>query len=198
MESYLLILLISFIILYKYFNESEVTYVEFFDKNKIRKKYLVRNKPDKDKAVSTLFKIEISLIRLIERLFQDIHEIEKDGMKEYVDRLKGVMDNVKIQESSADSKYTSYSVNKGELLVFCIRSKNTSEIHDVNDLLYVAIHELAHIACPEVGHTPLFFEINKYLVNKAIGYNIYNYINYSIDKRDYCGMELNFNVANRQ
>ena len=197
MESYLLILLISFIILYKYFNESEVTYVEFFDKNKIRKKYLVRNKPDKDKAVSTLFKIEVSLIRLIERLFQDIHEIEKEGMIEYVNRLKGVMDNVKIQESSADSKYTSYSVNKGELLVFCIRSKHTSEIHDVNELLYVAIHELAHIACPEVGHTPLFFEINKYLVNKAIGYNIYNYVNYSIDKRDYCGMELNFNVANR-
>ena len=194
MESYLLILLISFIVIYKYFNESEVTY-EYFYEGKKKKKYLVRNIPDKNDAVKTLFKIESSLLLLINKLLEDINQIKKDGMYEYINRLDGAMDNVKIQESSADSKYTSYSVNKGELLVFCIRSKTNNEIHDINDLIYVAIHELAHIACTEVGHTPLFFEINKYLVNKAIDYNIYEYINYSINKRDYCGMELNINIA---
>ena len=65
----------------------------------------------------------------------------------------------KIYETSLTSNYTSYSINKGEELSFCLRSKSTGKLHDINLLMYVAVHELAHTACPETGHTPLFNKI---------------------------------------
>ena len=39
------------------------------------------------------------------------------------------------------------------------QSKILNEIHDMNTLIYVVIHEMAHVACPEYGHTKLFKEI---------------------------------------
>jgi hypothetical protein len=196
MESYLLIILLSIIIIYKYCNTYDVVYVECFnDLN--HKKYLVRDLPDKEEAIKMLSLIESTLKKLINRLLNDESTKENIDMFGYIQRISEKMDDVEIQESTADSKYTSYTVNKGELLVLCIRSKETSEIHNFNDLLYVAIHEIAHIGCPEVGHTDLFFEINTFLIDKAIEYNIYKYTDYSLNNVEYCGMELTTTVASK-
>jgi hypothetical protein len=196
MESYLLIILLSIIIIYKYCNTYDVVYVECFnDLN--HKKYLVRNLPDKEEATKMLSLIESTLKKLVNRLLNDESVKENTDMFGYIQRISEKMDDVEIQESTADSKYTSYTVNKGELLVLCIRSKETSEIHNFNDLLYVAIHEIAHIGCPEVGHTDLFFEINTFLIDKAIEYNIYKYTDYSLNNVEYCGMELTTTVASK-
>ena len=70
MESYLLIILLSIIIIYKYCNTYDVVYVECFnDLN--HKKYLVRNLPDKDEAVKMLSLIESTLKKLVNRLLND-------------------------------------------------------------------------------------------------------------------------------
>jgi len=192
MESYLVIILLSIIILFKYFNQSEVIYQEF-NNNGIKKIYLVREMPDKDDAVKILGKLDITLKNLVKTLVKD-NSINSE-MLGYIKTIVNRIDSVVIQESSADSKYTSYSVNKGEILVFCLRSKRSYKIHDFNDLLYVAIHEIAHIGCPELGHTPLFFKINKFLINKAIEKGIYKYIDYSKDIKEYCGIDLTVTVA---
>lgn len=192
MESYLVIILLSIIILFKYFNQSEVIYQEF-NNNGIKKIYLVREMPDKDDAVKILGKLDITLKNLVKTLVKD-NSINSE-MLGYIKTIVNRIDSVVIQESSADSKYTSYSVNKGEILVFCLRSKRSYKIHDFNDLLYVAIHEIAHIGCPELGHTPLFFKINKFLINKAIEKGIYKYIDYSRDIKEYCGIDLTVTVA---
>ena len=63
--------------------------------------------------------------------------------------------------------------------------------------MYVAIHEIAHIGCPEVGHTELFREINYYLLDKAKEYKIYNLIDYSKNSMEYCGLTLNNNILNK-
>ena len=73
-----------------------------------------------------------------------------------------------IYENDIDSKYTSYSVNKGEEIVFCLRSKETHQLHSIDLMMYVALHEISHICCPEIGHTPLFKKIFAFLVNRAI------------------------------
>src|SRR5438445_471854 len=78
----------------------------------------------------------------------------------YIEQLKERMSNVIISESSENNGYTSYSINKGEQIVFCLRSKkDNNHLHDLNLLMYVALHEMAHVACPEIGHTDLFKEI---------------------------------------
>jgi hypothetical protein len=193
MESYLIIILIAIVIIYKYLNSLDVVYVEFFDSNNNKKKYLVRDVEDKEYAVKTLLFIENALRQLIDMILKENNM--DDDMQRYVMNIKDKINDVEIQESSSDSLYTSYSVNKGEILVLCLRSKKTGEIHDTNDLLYVAIHEIAHIGCPEIGHTDLFYKINRFLIKKAMQYNIYKYVNYNINNRDYCGMNLTINVA---
>lgn len=196
MESHIIIAILAMLILYKYLNMSEITYEKYVDENNKVSKYLVRNMPDKKQAVKTLAKIEKNLRILIKTLKNKDVECKANAeMYSYVSRIDDKIDDVEIQETPADSKYTSYSVNKGELLVFCIRSKKTFKIHDMNELLYVAIHEIAHIGCPEVGHTNLFFKINAYLLKKAMQYDIYKYIDYSVNNKEYCGMTLTTNVA---
>jgi predicted metal-dependent hydrolase len=99
----------------------------------------------------------------------------------------------KIYETSLDSDYTSYSVNKGEELVFCLRCKKTHELHNINLLMYVAVHEMAHTACPETGHTPLFNKIFKFLLEIAKDNNLYVYDDYSRNPIEYCGMIISSN-----
>jgi hypothetical protein len=204
MESFLLILFFSGIIIYKNIFKSDVIYIELPEKNEPyknasnktkKKKYLVRNVKDKEQAVKILNHIHYQLELLTNKLLND-NNVLNDSMYKYILNLKDKLDDVEIQESSADSIYTSYSVNKGEMLVFCIRSKKDNKIHDINDLLYVAIHELAHIACPEIGHTELFFSINSYLIKKAIEYGIYKYVDYNSEPHEYCGIDLSVSVAN--
>jgi predicted metal-dependent hydrolase len=57
--------------------------------------------------------------------------------------------------------------------------------------MYVVIHELGHIGCPEFGHTPLFKQIFKFLLIQSSKISIYNPIDYRKNPQNYCGMEIN-------
>ena len=86
----------------------------------------------------------------------------------------------RIMESTPDSKYTSYSVNKGEKIFFCIRAKDsTNEIINLNTLLFVAIHEMAHVMTKSIGHTKEFWNNFRFLLRVAVKNNIYQYQNFS-------------------
>ena len=161
MESKYFILLIFVIVIYKYCNMSAVVYESYTKHNGEKGQFLVRDTTDKHDAVIALSEIEKNLNNLIKILINDKECINNKEMFPFIQKINEKLQTVEIQETPADSKYTSYSVNKGEILVFCIRSKETFKIHNLNELLYVAIHEIAHIGCPEVGHTELFFKINK-------------------------------------
>ena len=96
-----------------------------------------------------------------------------------------------ITESGKNNQYTSYSVNKGEKLVFCIRQKDENEtIVDENTLTFVSIHELAHIMTKSVGHTPEFWTNFKRLLNEGINNNLYKKENYSSNPKEYCGIKV--------
>lgn len=102
----------------------------------------------------------------------------------------------KIYEAAHNTDYTSYSVNKGEELVFCLRCKKSNALHDINLLTYVAVHEMAHTACPETGHTPLFNKIFKFMLEQAVNIHLYIYEDYSEYPVEYCGMRLYTNILN--
>jgi hypothetical protein len=170
-------------------------------------RYLVQISDDNEKAVdllATLYNnIKLTIIYGNEKI-NKIKEIPNENITEnekelltyepYLKTILNRIDYVTIRESVPKSKYTSYSVNKGEELVFCIRSKETNELHDINDLMYVAIHEIAHIGCPELDHTPLFYKINKKLLELASEINVYTYTNYNSKSLNYCGLLLTTNV----
>lgn len=191
-DSIIIILLLTLIIIYKIKYRSKYITIEAFNNNN----YLVNDLPDAKEAANTLANIMITLDKLVSNIIFDFdNNINQRSEEDYIyinniRTIKRKLPFVKISENPTDSNYTSYSINKGEELVFCIRDKKKYKIHDINELLYVAIHEIAHIGCPEIGHTELFRKINVYLLSKAVCYNLYKYIDYYNDNRNYCGMTL--------
>lgn len=185
------IFLICILIIFKYLFDSQVCYVETFESQT----YLVRNVSDKRKAAEMLYDIRKRLITLIDMI---IIEMENNKSHKYSDKYYSYVKTIQnrlpfsiIRESSPTSQYTSYTTNKGEEITFCLRCKQNGYLHDVNDIMYVAIHEIAHIGCPEIGHTKLFHKINKYLLQEGINKGIYEYRNYKLKNADYCGLKLN-------
>ena len=147
------------------------------------KEYLVRDLDDKLDAANYLASISDSLIKLVKHVSNDT--------REGVDQLVKNFDNENIKENIPGSEHTAYSVNKGEELVLCIRNVSDNSFIDKNTVLFVAIHELAHIMTDEIGHTDKFWNNMEYLITKASEINIYNPIDYSQSPTDYCGQEIN-------
>ena len=71
------------------------------------------------------------------------------------------------------------------------RRKGDNTFIDDNTIMFVVIHELAHVMTDEVGHTPLFWENMKFLLEEAEKVGIYRPVNYSEEPSQYCGMEIN-------
>lgn len=66
----------------------------------------------------------------------------------------------------------SYTINKKTMHI-CMVDKD-GKYYDKNMLKYVIIHELAHVLCEEIGHTPLFHKIFEELLRKAIKCKVYD------------------------
>lgn len=90
-----------------------------------------------------------------------------------------------------NKNFTSYTINKGEKVVFCLRSKLNGKFHSQNMLQYVAIHELAHIASIGVGHG-VEFQVNfKWLLKEAVKENLYREEDFRRNPKEYCGLTIN-------
>jgi hypothetical protein len=198
MDKKIIILFLIICIILVLFNKSnhiieKMTLVEAFDK----KKYLVRDLNDRNESANLLAKLMNNLKLLISNLKLK-SETSKDRelleYKPYIESIFNKIDGVIVRENEGGNDLTSYSVNKGEELVFCIRSRANTKIHDLNELMYVAIHEVGHIGCPETGHTKLFAKINLFLLKKALEMGLYQYKDYSINPVEYCGMTLTTNI----
>jgi|688.fasta_scaffold811803_1 hypothetical protein len=151
--------------------------------------YWVRDKNDKINAVITLSNIKINMKKLVSFLQTNQNKFPENMsyIKDLVSRTK----TINILETPQDDKYTSYTINKGESINFCLRSKIIDNIHDMNTLMYVVIHEMAHVGCPEYGHTKLFKQIFKFLLQQSIEIGLYKPIDYRINPQNYCGMTIN-------
>ena len=107
-------------------------------------------------------------------------------------KLFEIKDNLRMLDPRAgklrifeDNK--SYTINKKRVYL-CLKDSN-NHYYPMNMLMYVAIHELAHVLCNEVGHTPKFQAIFKQLLAKAHALGIYDPSIPVI--RDYCGYGKN-------
>jgi len=158
------------------------------------KYYQVRDTQDKQNAANMLAKIMQNIIIISEYLEKNkkkYHEYE-----EYISILYKKAPNIILVESTQDSAYTSYSVNKGEQIIFCLRTKRTgNELHDLNLIMYVVLHEISHVACPIYdNHGPLFKKIFAFLTTIGIELNIYKHIKFSENPSEYCGMTINESI----
>jgi len=173
------------------FNKSSLKYVE---SSKTGIKYLVKNDKNKKNTAELLEKIILNMYNLRNYLVKNKDKFPE--MKQHINLLEKNFNQSRttIYENSLNNDLTSYSVNKGEEIVFCLKSKKSKKNHDLNTLMYVAIHEMGHLACHEIGHTPLYNEIFKFLLTEAIKLKLYEPIKYSNTPTEYCGMVITSNI----
>ena len=152
--------------------------------------YTVRNLTDKEQAANILAKLRKNMQDLVNYVVK-----HKSGEDKYclgsIKLLKERFRPNKMSESPANAKFTSYSVNKGEKIFFCIRLKDeTNQLLDENTLAFVAIHELAHVMTRSIGHTKEFWSNFRFLLRHAVKANIYKYQKFAENPEKYCGMSI--------
>ena len=186
MENFIFIYLIAIIILLGYiYYDSYHTDLVKETSSVDGKTYLVRNLPDKKEAADLIASVKEKLVKLVDYLENKYPNDPR------VERMVINFKPDKIMESTPDSKYTSYSVNKGEKVVLCLRSRNSKEeLVEENVLMFVALHEMAHICTKSIGHTDEFWTNFKWLLQKSIEINIYTKQDFRKNPQEYCGTTI--------
>lgn len=158
---------------------------------KIYVKYL---KADVDKETNNPNKNKKDLIEGQEGGSSNTQQLEKqikNKLNEDINRLVNNFNPEAFSETTPDAKYTSYSVNKGEKVVFCLRDKKDGEeLVKENIMTFVAIHELGHLMTKSIGHEPEFWNTFKLLLKIAIDNGIYKNIDFNSTPKDYCGVKI--------
>lgn len=149
------------------------------------RKYLVRNLPDKQGAADMIATVRGNLVKLAQELKK-----KNEGNID-IERMINNFNPNNIVESEKNNKYTSYSINKGEKTVYCMRSRDDkNELVQINTMMFVALHELAHTMSKSIGHTKEFWDNFRILLRNAIKLKIYKRVNYNQKPVKYCGVEI--------
>lgn len=105
----------------------------------------------------------------------------RNQVKEYYEQLDPILCKIKEQlrplHSCVDKlKFfegkKSYTINKKKIYL-CLKDEN-NEYYDYNMLMYVALHELSHVLCDEIGHTAKFHRIFEQILKQAEEMKIYD------------------------
>lgn len=179
---------------------NEVLYVESDTNNK---KYIIRRGKMKSngflkESANTLSEIDNRVKKLIDHLET---KYKNDNGKYYF--IKKLRENYHVDilsEAAMDSRYTTYTVDKRDMHI-CLRTRDSNErLYDINLLMYVILHELAHLCnytrsgYPIQGHGQEFKDIFRLLVIEAIKLGIYQYKDYSQSPQEYCGIIINSTI----
>lgn len=147
--------------------------------------YTVQDLPDRGDAANLLSQIRGSLEKLVSHLSKIAPSDERTK------QIKAKFKPEHISEGAENEKYTSYSINKGEKIVFCLRSRDAEKkLMDLNTMMFVALHELAHVATSEVGHTPVFWDNFRWLLEEAIQIGVYREQDFKTKPTPYCGIMI--------
>lgn len=150
--------------------------------------YSVRDMPDKQEAADLMAKVRIKMNKLklhVESSFPD-----KPQVKQLSANFEA--NPSRIYESTPEAEFTSYSVNKGESVYFCLRERegNNEALVDEDIVTFVAIHEMGHMITKSIGHGPDFWNNFAWLLQEAERIGIYKHRDFRAHPVSYCGMKI--------
>lgn len=185
---YVMIFLIL-IIAIKIYRESDYFSLKCIISDVDGRTYCVRERSKLELAADKLADTTHKMERLVK------HSGKKYPTRENVMRLVEGFNPTKITETLPTSEFTAYSENKGEKIAFCLdkRKDGRGGMIDSNTLMFVAIHELAHVASASIGHTDEFWRNFKFLLEEAKEIGIYTPVDYKRSPQEYCGMDITDN-----
>lgn len=182
--SYVLILFVVGVMLKIYF-ESDAFNLKCIVSDVDGNKYCVRERAKMTLAADLLASTTQNMKKLVKYVG------EKYPTRGNVKLLVNNFNPKSVKEILPTSEYTAYSENKGEKLAFCTtKTKKGSRLIDKNTLMFVALHELAHVATETIGHTKEFWHNFKFLIANAKKIGIYNPENYKQNPKMYCGLTI--------
>ena len=177
---FIIILIIVFsYLLYQYHYYSKIeTIVSTID----NRNYEVQIKNDAQEAADLIAKIREKLVLLVK------HLIKSYPNEDRTEQMKTNFNPDNIKEGVDDPNYTSYSINKGEQIVLCLRTNN--KLTDLNTMMFVVLHELSHICTKSIGHTTEFWDNFKWILEEAINIGVYKKQEFKLNNVDYCGIKI--------
>jgi hypothetical protein len=143
----------------------------------------------------------------VSKFYEDLTNLAAtDGgqtMNEYLqDRIQQLVTNyspARMYEISPlnAGDATSYTEEK-RTLVLCLRHKTPNadgiyELHDINTMMFVVLHELTHMANKYWQHKPDFWILFKFFLVNAAESGVYNPVDYGRHPINYCGLDLTYN-----
>jgi hypothetical protein len=152
------------------------------------KSYRVRDMPDKQEAADLVARVRMNMKKLyihLETAYPDKHQVKR--LKE-----RFIPDPQRLLESTPDAQHTSYSVNKGEAVHLCLRQRqgpNETLVQD-NVMIFVAIHEMAHMITDSIGHEPEFWNNFGWLLKESEKIGVYRYQDFKEHPVSYCGTKI--------
>lgn len=215
-EVFVIFVMVASILMYVRSHYGEVVFVR---SDIDGRRYLVRMLPDRQAAADSLADLNKKLTRLVQHMVAKYGTLTpspspspSSGPKEGGDDDGGggthgaqarkaaavnqLFENYNpdaLSEGGMEVGYTSYSVNKGERIVMCLRQSDNTFVDD-NVLLYVAVHELGHLMTSDVGHTDSFWSNFKWLLTEAVELGIYRKEDYAKKPQPYCGISVSSSV----
>jgi len=160
----------------------------------------------RSESISALVKVKGKLDQLVDSMVKTypddpkIIRMKKRFAHTVLQEANPIEENEKIKElmitggtGGTAKRQTSYTINKGDIMVLCIRNVN-SQLVDPNTLMYVAIHELAHVLSSSLDHTKEFWDNMKLLKDHAVKIKLYVDRDYKAHPVPYCGIPIDSNL----
>jgi hypothetical protein len=176
------ILILSIVFMYLIYQYHYYSNIETIVSKIDNRNYDVQIKDDSAEAADLIAQVREKLILLVNHMFKTFPSNPK------VMRLKKNFNPDVLKEGIDNPSYTSYTVNKGEEIILCLRTDG--KIVDINILTFVCIHELSHIGNETIGHDEPFWEFFKELLIEAINIGVYIKYDYRKSPVKYCGMMI--------
>lgn len=182
---YIVLFIISIVLIYIFFviNHNNLILVKSTIDDR---SYLVNNLPDAQAAADTLAKLRQNMITLVSA-------IDKDFQADYVPDFKERVINIKFMENPIlvpSKEMTSYTVNKTDRLVMCLRGGENFELQDFNTVTYVCIHEIGHVGNKFFNHGNEWLTLFTELLKLAMKIGVYKDQDYLEEPKLYCGVLL--------
>lgn len=108
-------------------------------------------------------------------------------------------DNIAENSPFDPSGDTSYVLDKGALMALCLRErpkgnlKGRTKMLDDSVTMFVAVHELTHIAIDDVNHPARFWRAFKAMLEEANEIDLVPDTDFAKNPVDYCGLHVNYN-----
>jgi hypothetical protein len=170
-----------------------------------------REHADRTAAADTMAEINRRTIALLRRLRAEYRGAAAATYPERAHAVERLLarynpDNLAENSPRDPSGDTSYTIGKGDVLALCLRERDPLragdprlyDIHDLNTLMFVMVHELTHVAILDLDHPPRFWRAFKFLLAESVKAGVLDPVNYDRLPEEYCGMSIDYSPLHDQ